>query len=266
MPNLSDQPPAKRQKHEEKKLMKDIPSNEFERWTLNSSLYAIFTHLSLSLIDLYKGPEVTIIVQKKKFILPKRLLCHLSPVFDVAFNSNFKEGHEQEMTLQTTITAFEHATKWMFTGNIAFSMIQSQSPVILLSQAIDFLKLVHFLQLVGPFTQPMETAKSVLVTARQTLTSQNIEDILELPDDHPLRILVLKACVKLYVDSNRSGARTWDYQHREFMTIDGYAAGLFKYFDVAFRKKTKDHMIKDPLAGELFSLWALVTVGWLYYW
>lgn len=71
-----------------------------------------------SKIQYFSGPEVTVRVCGRDFILPKSLLCYNSTFFDRAFNGPWKEGVEQEITLSSaSVEAFEMVVQWMYTSN-----------------------------------------------------------------------------------------------------------------------------------------------------
>ncbi|KAE9381636.1 hypothetical protein N431DRAFT_458210 [Stipitochalara longipes BDJ] len=95
--------PAKRQKVAEKKSMNEIATDEF----------------ASSMVSIYHGPFVKIIVGEKQYNLSKPLLCYCSPFFNGAFKTGFKEGGTQELTLDPVFSrSFESAIQWIYTSNI----------------------------------------------------------------------------------------------------------------------------------------------------
>ncbi|KAE9376510.1 hypothetical protein N431DRAFT_332035 [Stipitochalara longipes BDJ] len=51
----------------------------------------------------------------EKVLLHKDFLCYYSPFFNAAFNSRFKEGLTQQMTLQADVTTFGVVAEWFYT-------------------------------------------------------------------------------------------------------------------------------------------------------
>jgi hypothetical protein len=49
-----------------------------------------------------------------KFVIHKHLICHHSPFFSAAFNSNFEEGITQEMTIDMDLNAFGLFVNWLY--------------------------------------------------------------------------------------------------------------------------------------------------------
>jgi hypothetical protein len=49
-----------------------------------------------------------------KFVIHKHLICHHSPFFAAAFNSNFKEGITQEMTIDVDHKVFGLFVNWLY--------------------------------------------------------------------------------------------------------------------------------------------------------
>jgi hypothetical protein len=58
------------------------------------------------------GPELP------KFIFHKNLISHHSPFFSAAFNSIFKEGISQEMTLEADLKVFGVFSNWLYSQTI----------------------------------------------------------------------------------------------------------------------------------------------------
>lgn len=52
--------------------------------------------------------------ESPKFLIHKHLICYYSPFFSAAFNSNFKEGLSQEMTLDVNLKAFGLFVNWLY--------------------------------------------------------------------------------------------------------------------------------------------------------
>jgi hypothetical protein len=59
--------------------------------------------------------------QPPKFIIHKNKICSHSSFFSAAFNSNFIEGMNQEMTLDVDLKAFGIIANWMYTQDIVAS-------------------------------------------------------------------------------------------------------------------------------------------------
>lgn len=59
--------------------------------------------------------------QPPKFVIHKNKICYHSPFFSAAFNSNFIEGMNQEMTLDVNLKAFGIIANWMYTQDIVAS-------------------------------------------------------------------------------------------------------------------------------------------------
>ncbi|EKD15520.1 uncharacterized protein L3040_009151 [Drepanopeziza brunnea f. sp. 'multigermtubi'] len=99
----SGEPPFKRQKtRDQNVLLKDLPADDFLRQ-----------------IQLFQGPQVSIVIAERDFKLPKALACYSSPYFNAAFNSNFKEGEEQKLTLtDCSPETFSLVVQWMYQSHI----------------------------------------------------------------------------------------------------------------------------------------------------
>ncbi|KAI9053538.1 hypothetical protein LZ554_002493 [Drepanopeziza brunnea f. sp. 'monogermtubi'] len=102
-PGSSGEPPFKRQKtRDQNVLLKDLPADDFLRQ-----------------IQLFQGPQVTIVIAERDFKLPKALACYSSPYFNAAFNGNFKEGEEQKLTLtDCSPETFSLVVQWMYQSHI----------------------------------------------------------------------------------------------------------------------------------------------------
>jgi hypothetical protein len=212
-----------------------------------------------SIIEYYKGPEVTIVVDKKRYKLPKRLLCHNSTFFSTAFNSNFKEGKEQKMTLETSVGAFEMTIKWMYTGHLGLPARALDSSEYL-SQLLEFLTLSDFLGLLGPFTSVTDKIRSIL-SVPANLRSEHIHKVMKLPAGTLARTIIVQACVGPYLES-----LGWSYTlnqptlmskfrfEKEWLELNGFAVELFQIFDKTIRK-TEPHTygyrrVLDPVRGQ----------------
>lgn len=67
------------------------------------------------MITIYIGPEE----EKKKYILCKNLLCHVSPFFKVAFEEMYEEGKEQIWNMDDEKAEdFELLIQWLYTDKI----------------------------------------------------------------------------------------------------------------------------------------------------
>jgi hypothetical protein len=195
------------------------------------------------MIEYYKGPEVTIFVENKRYKLPKLLVCHNSTFFNTGFNSKFKEGEEQKMTLETSIGAFEIAIKWMYTGNLGFPA-RAMDDAEYLAQLLDFLTLSDFIGLLGPFTSVTEKIRSIL-TNRATLRSEHIHQVMKLPFGALARTIIVKACVGPYLESLGWSYVLNQYNNpfefrfkKETRELDGFAGEMFQIFDETIRKKS----------------------------
>lgn len=60
----------------------------------------------------------TVGLDTPKFSIHKDFICHYSPFFKAAFNSNFKEGQTQEITLDVDEIAFGVIANWFYTQKI----------------------------------------------------------------------------------------------------------------------------------------------------
>lgn len=209
--------------------------------------------ISISMLEYYKGSEVTIKVQEKEYNA-----CHNSIMFNTAFNGDLKEGKEQKMTLDTSTGAFEIALKWMFTGAVG-PKPETMSPSDYLAQLLEFSTLSDFLGLLGDLT-PVTTEIYSILKTRGNLVSDHVKHAMKQGPGSEARKTVLKACIGPYLQS-----LGWSYDHNtpctiskfrfrtELKGLDGFAAELFQLHDQIVRRRLRIRgqvMVPDPATGE----------------
>ncbi|KAF4635565.1 hypothetical protein G7Y89_g2531 [Cudoniella acicularis] len=229
----SDQHSAKRVKMPDKKLLKNLPADEFTK-TMDK-----YCH----------GPDVTILVGDQQYNLPKELLCDNSTFFHRAFNGSFQEGIEQKLLLkETTSNAFQLVTQWMYTGNVVLAL-ETLTSAETITQLLDFLRLADRLDILGPFDSVVEMVKSTLRKDQAALLSHHIREAVKLPSGHAIRNIFAQVCVKDYTPSLRKSA-IFRFR-KELDEVDEFAADFFKVFEsslkhMAFSKNGAT--IRDPFA------------------
>ncbi|KAH8814085.1 hypothetical protein F5882DRAFT_344366 [Hyaloscypha sp. PMI_1271] len=207
----------------------------------------MFNLTSGSMIDYYKGSEVTITVESKEYKLPKLLVCHNSTVFNAAFNGTFKESEEQKITLNTSTGVFELAIKWMYTGQLG-PQVKTMKNSDYLTQLLEFLTLSDFLGLLGPLDPITQQIRSIL-SNRANLRSEHIDRAMKQLPGTQAREIILKACVGPYLET----FSVFRFKE-ELKNLDGFAIELFQLFDETVRKKEEwkygQSKVQDPATGQ----------------
>jgi hypothetical protein len=219
----------------------------------------MFNLTSGSMIDYYKGSEVTITVENKEYKLPKLLVCHNSTVSNAAFNGTFKESEEQKITLDTSTGVFELAIKWMYTGQVG-PQVKTMKDSDYLTQILEFLTLSDFLDLLGPLGPITEQIRSIL-SDRANLRSEHLDRAMKQLPGTQAREIILKACVGPFLESlgwsyvGRAPGAISDFRFKEeLMNLDGFFLELFPLVDETLRKKGEwtygPRRVQDPATGQ----------------
>lgn len=181
------------------------------------------------------------------FVIPQHI--------DREVQNAMAEGQDQEAVVDDiSVESFGRAIKWMFTGNLALltSSTRGQDTI---ARLIDFLNLADDFGLLDPFDSVYDEIKSVLVKSRSCLTSQHIRWAMGSPAGNPIRIFIMKACVKPFIESIKQ-RKPFKF-HRELVEFESFAAGLIRYFAEATSHRRDGEsksgytpMIRDPLTEE----------------
>lgn len=134
-----------------------------------------------------------IVIGDKKFNLPRRLLCHCSPVLEKTLQSfdddKLEDGMHQKLILTdvTESEGFEFVIKWMYTSSLGFFHSTSQPERII--QLIDFFQLVNYLKVSGPFESIFPEIEPLFdgdTNYEHIFDCQHVRDVFALPSDNPL--------------------------------------------------------------------------------
>lgn len=179
-----------------------------------------------------------------------------SSFFEGAFNSAFREGKEQEITLDScTIATFDMIVKCLFTG---VADLGNWNVGYKISLALEFIIFADYVDLARPAKLMLSEMKAVLLSSRTQLDTSHIRTAIEyLPAGHAVRTLFADASVKYYARSlqPRSSRKVFKYQ-AEMNELEGYASDLVKSYTKAIRKSRAgelDIQIRDPFTQDYFD-------------
>jgi hypothetical protein len=168
------------------------------------------------MITIYIGP----VEEKRKYILCKNLLCHVSPFFKVAFQEMYEEGKEQIWNMDgDKAEDLELLIQWLYTDKIVLRQRQpaSNSPSDkllfqqeMISRCLSFLVFCDKLLLPAVCIEAVTQMRNTLAENRQALQPLHIRTAIKLPDGHPVRQLFAEAAVVDYMDAQtRVGGKFW---------------------------------------------------------
>jgi hypothetical protein len=161
------------------------------------------------MITIYIGSEE----EKRKYILCKNLLCHVSPFFKVAFQEMYEEGKEQIWNMDgDRAEDLELLIQWLYTrqpaSNSPSGTFLFQQEMI--SRCLSFLVFCDKLLLPAVCIEAVAQMRNTLAENRQALRPLHIRTAIKLPDRHPVRQLFAKAAVVGYMDAQtRVGGKFW---------------------------------------------------------
>ncbi|KAF7944248.1 hypothetical protein EAE96_010650 [Botrytis aclada] len=155
---------------------------------------------STMFMKLIKGPQVEVLVasEKTSFELPKNLLSHYSPVFELCFNGKFQEGNTQIMELpEDTVEDFEVLVDYIFHHSIADVLSIEKCGKSAVRRSISFLSFADKYDLGDVSSAVYTTLRPVLVQYRASVfKAEYIEITFSLTKDgNCLRELMAQAAL-----------------------------------------------------------------------
>ena len=245
--NLSQ---AKRSKQDGFTVLQDLPFEDFSRWVRLEIFLPSYqsTHFSGSKTELFRGPNVTIFVgwDEVQFEVPKSLLCYHSSACEVAFQDGRQELH---LDKSVSVATFKMIIQYLYLGKVIFATDPS------LRELISFVRATAQLKLLGNFNSIFLKIKQKLLEGKQP-TSHDVKEALKLSSDHPVRSLVVSACVlpyAIFVIKGSTGDRALSVDLQTLMACDEFAAELFRAHTKAVRHGG-GRKVYDPLSEKLYII------------
>ncbi|KAH6675539.1 hypothetical protein B0J14DRAFT_586710 [Halenospora varia] len=159
------------------------------------------------------------------------------------------------MTLTDTSNGtFELVVQYLHTGKFILPA-NIRDSVETVTQLLDFAVLTDVLLIPNAHTAIGERLTSLLkpftngnANTRLPLHTEHLANALGLPEGHPIRVLIVQACVFMYL---RSIHRLQKFKfEKELREIDGFAADMFCEVDKVMRLKGKNRGL--VFAGEVW--------------
>jgi hypothetical protein len=218
--------------------------------------------------------------RKRKYSLPKDLLCYQSQFFDKALNGNFKEGAEQVVNLpEERPYTFDLVIQWIYTGkvilpgssfrdlsckDISSQKISDQQASSVIDEYLEFLEIADRLLLnsIGHEKAVCVQLELIIKQNRHSLRACHIENALRLRFRHPLRNLFAEIyCrdyLKIHHGFDKSAVAVGNVSNFDdnLLKIEGFAADMFFAMRKSLETRPRARRItfKDLLTQADFSL------------